>query len=69
MGGFLDRWLNDPTKNRALKTTEGYECIIEYHLKPHLGNILLNRLRPANLQEFYENCCLKAGKIRAPKSS
>lgn len=54
MGAYLDRWLRDYTEiNLAPRTTEGYEIIIRYHLKPAMGKIKLDKLTTANLQEYY----------------
>jgi len=53
-GEWLDRWLHDVAKpNVAAKTWERYEEIVRLHLKPHLGNIPLHRLRPAHVQRLY----------------
>jgi hypothetical protein len=52
--GYLDKWLKDFGKtNLAPRTLESYESIIEKHLKPELGDIILQKLTPAHLREFY----------------
>lgn len=51
---YLDKWLKDFGRtNLAPRTLESYISIIEKHLKPELGSILLTKLSPAHLREFY----------------
>lgn len=67
VGEWLDRWLGDATKSLVPKTVDGYRSIIENHLKPHLGNVPLSKLHPANLQAFY-NLMLAEGRRDNKKS-
>jgi hypothetical protein len=54
LGEWLDRWLHDIAKhNVAPKTSERYEEIVRLHLKPYLGAIRLNLLRPSHVQKLY----------------
>jgi integrase len=60
---YLDYWLENYAKpNTAVRTIEGYQYIIEQHLKPSLGNIKIAKLHPAHLQEYY-SLKLAKGKI------
>ena len=53
---FLDRFLNDYGKNiLSPRTAEGYESIIERHLKPKLGRIRLTDLKPSDIQKYYSD--------------
>ncbi|WML52190.1 N-terminal phage integrase SAM-like domain-containing protein [Neobacillus sp. PS3-12] len=54
LGDFLDYWLKSYAKsNTAPNTYRGYEQIIRVHLKPGLGLIKLNELKPLQLQNYY----------------
>lgn len=62
-GEYLDYWLKEYCYNNlSINTIEGYEQYIERHIKPSLGNIELDKLRPLQLQSFYSEK-LKTGKI------
>jgi integrase len=51
---YLDRWLQDYVEaNLRPKTIQWYGYIIDRHIKPNLGHILLGRLTPTDLQKFY----------------
>jgi integrase len=53
-GEYLDYWLkNYAEPNTAPKTFEGYDYIINTHIKPLLGQIELYKLQPLHLQEYY----------------
>ncbi len=50
---YLSQWLkNYASVNLAPHTVEGYESIINRHLIPNLGNILLTQLRPEVIQSY-----------------
>ena len=54
LGDFLQRWLNDyvyPHVRAA--TAEGYRIIVECHLIPNLGAVVLSELKPSHLMEYY----------------
>jgi integrase len=54
LGAYLDRWLATYAKaNVAGKTYERYEQIIEKDIKPSIGSIVLTKLTPVNIAEFY----------------
>lgn len=53
-GEFADLWLKDYVNvNLAPKTREGYAAIINLHLKPAFGSLLLQKLSPAHLRNYY----------------
>jgi hypothetical protein len=54
LGTYLDRWLNIYAKpNVSGKTYERYSQIIEKDIKPKLGSIVLSKLTPVHIAEFY----------------
>lgn len=54
VGEFIDRYMSDvATHTLRPKTLEAYHSLIRVHLKPALGQIRLNQLRPAHVQKFY----------------
>src|SRR5262249_31035030 len=51
---FLDKWDRDyATQNVTPKTRERYKQIIKNQINPNVGQIPLQKLRPANLTELY----------------
>ena len=62
VGDFLQRWLNDYvyTHVRAA-TAEGYRIIVDCHLIPNLGAVVLSELKPSHLQGYYAKA-LKEGR-------
>lgn len=62
-GEYLDYWLKEYCYNNlSINTIEGYEQYINRHIKPSLGNIQLDKLKPLQLQSFYSEK-LEKGKI------
>ena len=58
LGQFLDDWLNGYARSCcSLRTVDGYESIIERHLKPALGHIQLKELKPQAIQAYYGKAC------------
>ena len=54
VGDYLEKWLDDYAKsNVAGKTFERYADIVRGHIKPALGHILLPKLHPLHIQDFY----------------
>lgn len=50
---WLDDWMETYKKNSVRQNTyEGYQRIIEAHLKPSIGSILLKELRPQQVQKM-----------------
>src|SRR5437764_12676730 len=51
---YLDRWERDwATINVSPKTLERYRELLKHHVRPHLGALRLQKLRPVNLSELY----------------
>lgn len=59
---YLDYWKEETFDNLEVTTKEGYIQKINKHIKPCLGNILLENLKPLHLQNFYKEK-LKNGKL------
>jgi integrase len=54
MGEWLDTWLWEYKKPRLRPITfDTYEMLVRRHLKPALGHILLQDVRPEHLQHYY----------------
>jgi len=54
LGQFLDRYMSDVAAYTLRpKTLESYNSLIKIHIKPALGDIRVNQLRPAVVQKFY----------------
>lgn len=52
---FLDHWMENYVKYNCEETTEyGYRNIIYKHVVPYLGNIELQKLQPAHIQQYYK---------------
>ncbi len=52
-GEYLDFWKEKTFDNLEITTKEGYIQKIDKHIKPYLGNIVLENLKPLHLQNFY----------------
>ncbi len=64
MGNWLDVWLNDYKKLDLRPTTwESYEIMSRVHIKPAIGHLRLQDIRPDHLQQLY------ASKLNEGKSS
>lgn len=63
---WLDIWTKEYTGNLKPRTLEAYQCQIENHIRPELGNLRLEHLTPHAIQHFY-NSCIKNG--LSPKST
>lgn len=51
---WLDYWMREIViPSRAQTTVYGYQKIIDNHLEPALGDILLHNLTPVRLQDYY----------------
>jgi integrase len=60
VGEFLRYWLDVHARHKSPNTYAGYRRIVEDHIIPHLGRIHLQKLTPAQVQQFYADK-LKAG--------
>jgi len=54
LGEYLDDWMKTYVEvNLKQSTIDGYNNNIERHIKPYFGGTQLQKLRAANIQEFY----------------
>jgi integrase len=54
LGAFLETWLKDcAAPSVSKKTLEEYETCVRRHITPALGHVLLQKLKPAEVQAFY----------------
>lgn len=54
LGEYLDRWLEDGAKPTIRSTTHlSYQGIIENHIKPRIGGVMLSKLSPVQVQGLY----------------
>ncbi len=66
---FLDRWDRDwAACNVQGKTLERYRDIIALYIKPHLGAVRIQKLRPVQLNELYSKLLRRGGKGGRPLS-
>ena len=64
---FLDRWDNDwAASNVEGKTIERYRELIALYVKPHLGAVRIQKLRPVHLNELYAKLLREGGKGGRP---
>ena len=50
---FLDRWMDWASSNVSAKTAERFGELVAVQIKPHLGSMPLQKLRPIVLTELY----------------
>src|SRR5690554_6615058 len=66
LGQWLDIWLETYSRPAVRATTyDSYNYLIRNHIKPCLGHILLRRLQPFHIQEFYNK---KLAEKRLPRT-
>ena len=54
VGMWLDRWMEEVVRpNRARSTIYGYENMIKNHIRPALGDTVLQELSPEQIQSYY----------------
>jgi integrase len=53
VGAYLDEWLKTTESSRAPKTHRNYAGIINDHVKPALGNVLLQKLNVLDVERYY----------------
>jgi len=63
LGDWLDIWMQEYKKNSVRATTyTNYFLAIENHIRPELGNMQLNKVRPDHIQKFLND--MSSGKVR-----
>jgi integrase len=60
VGEWLHEWLETAIKppNKRLRTYETYKSVIERHLKPTLGHLRLQQLKPTDIKRYYNEASL-----------
>jgi integrase len=53
VGEWLDRWLEQRKPNTAPSTSMHYERVVRLHIKPYVGRLKLDGVRPIDLSNFY----------------
>ena len=56
---FLRQWLEQTGKNVRPRTIDSYRFIVEKHLAPALGSVLLSKLTPNRVQQFLSEALKK----------
>jgi integrase len=63
LGEFLTRWEQDwAASNVSTKTLERYQQLITNQIRPHIGAMPIQKVRPVHLQELYAKL-LKSGGV------
>ncbi len=60
VGEYIDTWLSGAGADLAPKTLERYKQLADQQIKPNLGALLLQKLRPSHVQDWH-GLLLKAG--------
>jgi len=69
VGEWLREWLKlIEDKNLSPSTLRGYRDIVEHHLIPALGSILLAKLQPIHLEQYYAKALREGRKDRKAKT-
>jgi len=67
---YLKRWLRDYAEPNLSHTTyDSYKMIVDKHLIPFLGNHLLAKLQPMQVQEYYSHALKNGNKKKYGKKS
>ncbi|MBS3969639.1 MAG: site-specific integrase [Clostridia bacterium] len=53
--GYLTQWLEDYCAHLEATTVSGYKRYIEKHVVPFLGHVKLQKLKPIDIQKFYND--------------
>jgi integrase len=68
VAGYLRTWMDGP-HGLAGKTAERYRQLIEAQISPHLGTIVLQKLKPAHMADWHDKLIASGGKDGRPLSS
>ena len=55
LSDYLHEWFKHHERTVAPTTASTYEAILRLHLKPSLGGVKLNDLRPKHIQDYYDH--------------
>ncbi len=62
LAAFMDRWDRDwATHNVSLKTAERYRQLMTNQIKPHLGAMPVQKVKPVHLNSLYSTLLLSGG--------
>jgi integrase len=62
LGEFLDRWETGWAElNVSGKTLERYSELLRHHVRPHLGHVRIQKLRPVMLADLYAKLVRETG--------
>ncbi|MFI0450723.1 tyrosine-type recombinase/integrase [Actinomadura sp. 6N118] len=59
---YLDEWLESHAVEIKPKTLSGYRYLIERHVKPHMGGMRLQAVRPARITKLYRDLITSGGR-------
>ena len=63
-GAWLDKWYATAIEgSKRPRTCERYSGIIEHHLKPALGSVVLQRLQAIDLEQYYKGSPLSGATL------
>jgi integrase len=69
VGDYLDEWLEAHAIEIKPKTLQDYRHLIERHVKPHIGGLRLQAVRPARISKLYIDLINSGGRDREGLSS
>jgi hypothetical protein len=61
VGDYLDEWLEAHAVEIKPKMLHDYSHLIKRHVKPHIGEVTLQALRPARLTRLYRDLATTGG--------
>jgi integrase len=62
IGSYLDQWLGAHAMEIKPKTLADYRHLIERHVKPNIGELRLQAIRPARLTKLYRDLATTGGR-------
>lgn len=65
VAGYLDQWLAAHAMEIKPKTLQDYRHLIESHVKPRIGDLPLQAVRPARLTKLYHDLATTGGRNHA----
>lgn len=68
VGTWLEHWLSAHEAPWKAPTVQGYRDIVRLYLKPHLGHLELQSLRPSHLKKMYAEMDEKVGEASQRKA-
>jgi integrase len=62
VGSYLDQWLAAHAMEIKPKTLQDYRHLIERHVKPQIGDLPLQAIRPARITKLYSDLGTTGGR-------